>query len=101
MSGISGCNLKIPDKPFDACSPGPARESDITIEQNNPRELKVTKVIYNYKAKTEKQIKESIQLEIDTFLRDWSSYKFVNSKSHFNGMGGLEMVLYFELKQQS
>jgi hypothetical protein len=58
----------------------------------------VTKVIYNYKAKTEKQIKDSIQLEIDTFLTDWPDYKFVNSKSHFNKTDGLEMVLFFELK---
>jgi hypothetical protein len=97
---MNGCSLKIPEKDYAACSPGPARESDTTIEQNNPRELKVTKVIYNYKAKTEKQIQDSIQLEIDTFLKDWPSCKFVNSKNHFNETGGLEMVLYFELKQK-
>lgn len=94
---MSGCNTKILDK-YDACEPGPARESDITIEQNNPRELRVTKVVYNYKGKTEKQIKDSIQLEIDAFLTDWPTYKFVNSKSHFNGTGGIEMQLNFELK---
>jgi hypothetical protein len=95
---MSGCNLQIPEKKIDACSPGPARVGEITIEQNNPRELKVTKVIYNYKAKTEKQIKDSIQLEIDTFLTDWPDYKFVNSKSNFNGTGGIELQLNFELK---
>lgn len=94
---MSGCNAKIPDY-VPACEPGPARTSDMTIEQNSPRELKVTKVIYNYKAKTEKQIKDSIQLEIDTFLTDWPSYEFVNSKSHFNKTDGLEMVLFFVLK---
>jgi hypothetical protein len=89
--------MKIPEK-LAPCTPGPARVADITIEQNNPREIRVTKVIYNYKAKTEKQIKDSIQLEIDTFLTEWPSYRFVNSKSHFNGMGGIEMQLNFELK---
>jgi hypothetical protein len=98
MSGISGCNLRIPDKIYGACSPDPARVSDTNIEQNNPNELRVTKVIYNYKAKTEKQIKESIWLEIDSFLVDWPDYRFVNSKSNFNGTGGIEMQLNFELK---
>lgn len=95
---MSGCNSKISDKTFDDCFEVRGRVDEIIIEQNNPRELKVTKVIYNYKAKTEKQIKESIQLEIDTFLNDWPSYKFVNSKSHFNKTDGLEMVLFFKLK---
>lgn len=98
MSGISGCNMQIPEKLYDACSPGPARVASITIQQDNPRELRVTKVIYNYKGKTEKQIKDSIQLEIDTFLAHWPAYKFVNSKSHFNGTGGVELQLNFELK---
>jgi hypothetical protein len=71
---------------------------DVTIEQNNPRELRVTKFIYNYKAKTEKEIKDIIQLEIDTFLTNWPDYKFVNSKSHFNKTGGIELQLNFELK---
>lgn len=92
-----GCNMKIPDMVPD-CGPGPVKGSNITIQQPNPRGLQVTKVIYNYKAKTEKQIKESIQLEIDTFLIDWPSYNFVNSKSHFNKTGGIEMQLNFELK---
>lgn len=97
MSGISGCNTQIPAIDYAACCAGPARVADITIEQNNPRELKVTKVIYNYKGKTEKQIKDSIQLEIDAFLIDWPDYKFVGSKSHFNGTGGIELQLNFEL----
>jgi len=95
---MSGCNTQITDKSNDACPLFIPKVDSITIEQNNPRDLKVTKVIYNYKAKTEKQIKESIQLEIDTFLTDWPSYRFVNSKSHFNKTDGLEMVLNFELK---
>lgn len=94
---MSGCNLKIPDKQFDSCA-APAKVADITIEQNNLGELKVTKVIYNYKGKTEKQIGDSIQLEIDAFLTDWPEYKFVNSKSHFNKTGGIELQLNFELK---
>jgi hypothetical protein len=98
---MSGCNLQIPEKVYSACSPGPARVASITIDQPNPRELKVTKIIYSYKAKTEKQIKDSIQLEIDSFLVNWPDYKFVDSKSHFNKTDGLEMVLFFELKQLS
>lgn len=91
---MSACNMKIPDI-VNECGPG---ASHITIDQPSQRKLQVTKVIYNYKAKTEKQIKDSIQLEIDDFLSHWPSYKFVNSKSHFNGMGGIEMQLNFELK---
>lgn len=94
---MSGCNAQIP-KAIAPCFPGAAKISGITIHQPNRRELQVTKVIYNYKGKTEKQIKDSIQLEIDTFLTDWPSYKFVNSKSHFNGTGGIELQLNFELK---
>ena len=95
---MSACNTKIPDKVVDPCSINPGKVSDIIIQQNNPRELKVTKVIYNYQAKTEKQMRDIIQLEIDNFLIDWPDYKFVNSKSHFNGMGGIELQLNFELK---
>jgi hypothetical protein len=91
-------DIKIPDKALAPCSLSPAKVADITIEQFNPRELKVTKVIYNYKAKTEKQIKDLIQLEIDTFLTQWTDYKFRNSKSHFNKTGGIELQLNFELK---
>lgn len=95
---MSACNTKIPEEIIDPCSIVPGRVANIKIDQPNPRELKVTKVIYNYKAKTEKQIRDSIQLEIDTFLTQWPDYKFVNSKSHFNGMGGIELQLNFELK---
>lgn len=95
---MSGCNLQIPDKPFDACAPGPARVSNITIQQPSPRQLKVTKIIYNYKGKTKKQIGDSIQLEIDTFLTHRPGYRFVNSSSNFNGAGGIELQLNFELK---
>jgi hypothetical protein len=62
------------------------------------RELHFTKVIYNYKGKTELQIKDSVQLDIDNYLANNPAYKFVNSKSHFNGTGGIEMQLNFELK---
>jgi hypothetical protein len=95
---MNGGSNKIQDKSNNACQFLLPKVDSMTIEQNNPRELKVTKVIYNYKAKTEKQIKESIQLEIDAFLKDWPSYKFVNSKSYFNKTDGLEMVLFFVLK---
>lgn len=60
--------------------------------------LQVTKVIYNYKAKTEKQIGDSVQLEIDNVLLKNTAYKFVNSKSYFNKTGGIELQLNFELK---
>lgn len=95
---MSDCDTQIPGIDLAECCAKPAKVASIKIEQNNPRELRVTKVIYNYKSKTEKQIKDSIQLEIDTFLARRPSYKFVNSKSHFNGMGEIEMQLNFELK---
>jgi hypothetical protein len=94
---MSGCNIKIPDYKPD-CSPGPGRVKSITIEQPSPKTLRATKVIYNYKAKTEKQIQDAVQLEIDSFLRKYIAYHFVNSKSHFNGTGGIELQLNFELK---
>lgn len=70
------------------------------VEVINPltRKLNVTKVIYNYKNKTEQQIKDSVQLEIDTVLLKHPTYKFVDSKSHFNKTGGIELQLNFELK---
>ena len=63
-----------------------------------PRKLQATKIIYNYKQKTEQQIKDAVQLEIDNVLLNNSAYKFVNSKSHFNNTGGIELQLNFELK---
>ena len=95
---MSSCNTKIPDKLLGTCSPGEARAAETTIEKFNRRELRVTKVIYDYKGKTEKQIRDSIQLEIDAFLTNWTDYRFVNSKSHFNKTGGIELQLNFELK---
>lgn len=88
----------MPEIVIDPCSINPGKISNITIQQNNPIELKVNKVIYNYQAKTEKQMRDIIQLEIDNFLIDWPDYKFVNSKSHFNGTGGIELQLNFVLK---
>lgn len=61
------------------------------------RKLHFTKAIYNYKNKTEQQIKDSVQLEIDTVLLKHPTYKFVDSKSHFNKTGGIELQLNFEL----
>lgn len=61
------------------------------------KKIHFTKVIHNYKNKTEQQIKDSVQLEIDTVLRKHTSYRFVNSKSHFNNTGGIELQLNFEL----
>lgn len=63
-----------------------------------PRELKVAKVIYNYQQKTDQQIKDAIQLEIDNALMNNPAYKFKNSKSHYNKTGGIELILNFKLK---
>lgn len=63
-----------------------------------PRKLQATKVIYNYKQKTEQQIKDAVQLEIDNVLLNNPACKFVNSKSHFNKTGGIDLQLNFELK---
>lgn len=62
------------------------------------RKLHFTKVIYNYKDKTGQQIKDAIQLEIDSLLLKNPNYKFVDSESHFNKTGGIELKLKFELK---
>jgi hypothetical protein len=62
------------------------------------RKLRFTKVIYDYKGKTEQQIKDSVQLEIDSLLLKNPAYKFVDSISHFNNTGGIELQLNFELK---
>lgn len=62
------------------------------------RKLHFAKVIYNYKAKTEQQIKDSVQLEIDNVLLKNPAYRFVDSKSHFNKTGGIDLKLNFELK---
>lgn len=62
------------------------------------RKLQTTKVIYNYKQKTEQQIKDVVQLEIDNVIARHPAYKFVNSVSHFNKTDGIEIQLNFELK---
>lgn len=62
------------------------------------RKLHFTKVIYNYKDKTKQQILQAVQLEIDNTLLKHPAYKFVDSKSHFNKTGGIELQLNFELK---
>lgn len=62
------------------------------------RKMHLTKGIYNYKEKTEQQIKDSVQLEIDNVLLKNPAYRFVDSKSHFNGTGGIDLQLNFELK---
>lgn len=70
----------------------------VKMIDNLPPKFHATKVIYNYKAKTEKQIGDSVQLEIDNVLLKNPAYKFVNSKSYFNKTGGIELQLNFELK---
>ncbi len=71
---------------------------DNTVVPPLNRKLRFSKVIYNYKAKTDQQIKDSIQLEIDNLLLKHPAYKFIDSKSHFNKTGGIELQLNFELK---
>lgn len=95
---MSSCTTIIPDQVFNACSIEPGKVAHITIEQHKSRELHVTKVIYNYKQKTEQQIRDAVQLEIDNTLANNPAYKFVNSKSHFNKFGGIELQLNFKLK---
>jgi len=60
------------------------------------KQLRVSKVIYNYKQKTEQQIKDAVQLEIDNTLMNHPEYRFKDSKSHFNKTGGIDLVLNFE-----
>lgn len=62
------------------------------------KKLHFTKVIYNYKNKTKQQIFDSVKLEIDNTLLKYPAYKFVDSKSHFNKTGGIDLQLNFELK---
>lgn len=72
--------------------------AEVQVINSLPPKFHVTKVVNNYKEKTEQQIKDIIQLEIDTVLLKNAGYEFVNSKSHFNGTGGIELQLNFELK---
>jgi hypothetical protein len=44
------------------------------------RNLHFTKVIYDYKGKTEQQIKDSVQLEIDNVLLKNPAFKFLIRK---------------------
>lgn len=95
------CNIQIPDKTYDACSSGTSNMAGIQVAYPLARKINFTKVIHDYKNKTEQQIKDSVQLEIDTVLLIHKEYKFVDSKSHFNKNGGIELQLNFELKRQS
>lgn len=70
----------------------------VKIIKTLPPKFHITKVVHNYKGKTEKQIGDSVQLEIDNVLLKNPAYKFVNSKSYFNKIGGIELQLNFELK---
>lgn len=93
---MSGCDTQIPDYKPD-CAPGLSNTTGVKVGYPLARKIHFTKVIHNYKSKTEQQIKDSVQLEIDTVLLKYKEYKFVDSKSHFNGTGGIELQLNFEL----
>ena len=95
---MSGCDTKIPEKVYGGCSAGTSNMAGIKATYPLARKINFTKVIHDYKNKTEQQIKDSVQLEIDTILLKYKEYKFVDSKSHFNGTGGIELQLNFELK---
>lgn len=81
-----------------SCTNVSSNIAGILLEKPLIRKLQVAKVIYNYKGKTEKQIKDAVQLGIDNVLVTNPAYKFVDSKSHFNKTGGIDLQLNFELK---
>lgn len=69
----------------------------IGIQAPKPKTLKASKVIYNYQSKTDQQIKETVQLEIDNVIMQYPDYRFKDSQSHFNKTGGIDLLLNFEL----
>lgn len=93
------CDVKIPDKYVQGCSAEGGRVKSIQFKKDLMGKIKVSKIIYNYKQKTQKQIKDTIQLEIDNTINNNPGYSFVDSKSHFNEKGGIDMVLNFELSK--
>lgn len=90
------CDVKMPDNNIPDCSIETRRVKSIQFRKSMSDTLKVSKVIYNYKQKTDQQIKDAIQLEIDNTIVNNPGFRFVDSKSHFNKTGGIEMVLNFE-----
>jgi hypothetical protein len=88
---VTPINSKISD-----CSVEAPRVKSIQFRKGKDDTLQVAKVIYNYKQKTDQQIKDAVQLEIDNTIRNHPDYRFKDSKSHFNKTGGIEMVLNFE-----
>lgn len=90
------CDVKIPDKYKIDCSIETGLVKSIQFGRCIGDTLKVSKIIYNYKQKTDQQIKDAIQLEIDNTIVNNPGFRFVDSKSHFNKTGGIEMVLNFE-----
>jgi hypothetical protein len=92
------CDVKMPGKYKIGCSVETSQIKTIQFGKRIGDTLKVSKIIYNYKQKTEQQIKDAIQLEIDNSIRNHPGYQFKDSKSHFNNTGGIDLVLNFELK---
>lgn len=93
---MNSCSNEIIETGSIECEATPSRVKQITFTKPLNGKLKVEKVIYNYKQKSDQQIKDAVQLEIDHTLKNHPDYRFVDSKSHFNKTGGIEMVLNFE-----
>jgi hypothetical protein len=93
------CDVKMIDNGISECSTEAPRVKSIQFRKSKGDKLQVSKVIYNYKQKSDQQIKDAVQLEIDSTIRNHPDYKFRDSKSHFNKTGGIEMVLNFELSK--
>jgi hypothetical protein len=90
------CDVKISDNYKIDCSVETNRVKSVQFKKSMSEKLQVAKIIYNYKQKTNQQIKDVVQLEIDNTIRDHPGYRFKDSKSHFNKTDGIEMVLNFE-----
>lgn len=93
---MNTCSNEIAEPISYGCEVNTSRVKSITIQRPLNGKLKVEKVIYNYKQKSDQQIKDAVQMEIDHTLNNNPGYRFVDSKSHFNKTGGIEMVLNFE-----
>lgn len=90
------CKTIIPGKVNMNCEVVSGKLKSIQLKPDLMGKIKVVKIIYNYKQKSDQQIKDAVQMEIDHTLKNHPGYRFVDSKSHFNKTGGIEMVLNFE-----
>lgn len=90
------CSTKMPEKLSLNCNAPTGIAKRIAVGKPIGSKLQVAKIIYNYKQKTDQQIKDAVQMEIGHTLNNHPGYRFVDSKSHFNKTGGIDMVLNFE-----